>query len=220
MCETCGCQGNVPATSSSIILSATSTSDSMAKTSAPSAPPQPFTERLSDALQHGVQVLVGAQRKPPRRFKSLLNGTWFSHPLHPAITDVPIASWLLAAVFDVIWLISPASFAWAARAAEVAVIVGLLGALGSAITGLTDWSDTYGSERTIGLYHGLLNVAATLLYLVSFILRLQPASGESIAAAVVGFVGLVCVLIAAYLGGEMVFTKGTGVNHTAWETGG
>jgi nitrite reductase/ring-hydroxylating ferredoxin subunit/uncharacterized membrane protein len=220
MCETCGCQGNVPATSSSIILSATSTSDSMAKTSAPSAPPQPFTERLSDALQHGVQVLVGAQRKPPRRFKSLLNGTWFGHPLHPAITDVPIASWLLAAVFDVIWLISPASFAWAARAAEVAVIVGLLGALGSAITGLTDWSDTYGSERTIGLYHGLLNVAATLLYLVSFILRLQPASGESIAAAVVGFVGLVCVLIAAYLGGEMVFTKGTGVNHTAWETGG
>ena len=215
MCETCGC-GNVSATSSSVSLSATSSADSVSEAPTPS---QPFPERLSDALQHGVQVLVGANRKPPRRFKSLLNGTWFGHPLHPAITDVPIAAWMLTAVFDVIWLISPTTFSWAAHGAEVAVLVGLLGALGSAVTGLTDWSDTYGSERTIGLYHGLLNVAATILYLVSFILRLQQSSGENILAAIIGFVGLVSVLIAAYLGGEMVFTKGTGVNHTAWEAG-
>ncbi|HLI07283.1 MAG TPA: Rieske 2Fe-2S domain-containing protein [Ktedonobacteraceae bacterium] len=220
MCETCGCQGNIPATSSGVILSVVS--DSNAGVESPDSPPSPrsFIERLSDALQHGVQVLVGAHRKPPRRFKSLLNGTWFGHPLHPALTDIPITSWLLCAIFDVIWLISPTSFAWAVRAAEVAVIVGLLGAPGSAVTGLTDWSDTYGSERTLGLYHGLLNVTATLLYLVSLILRLQQSSGENIAAAVVGFVGLVAVLVAAYLGGEMVFTKGTGVNHTAWEAGG
>src|SRR5579884_2984289 len=121
MCETCGCQAN----SSSVFVSATSTTDSVVQ---PPTPRPPFVERLSDALQQGVQVVVGSHRKPPRRFKSLLNGTWFGHPLHPAITDVPITSWLLTAVFDVIWLISPASFAWAARAAEVAVIVGLLGA--------------------------------------------------------------------------------------------
>jgi nitrite reductase/ring-hydroxylating ferredoxin subunit len=36
-------------------------------------------------------------------------------------------------------------------------------------------------------------------------------------AAILGFIGLVSVIYAAYLGGEMVFTKGTGVNHTAWE---
>ena len=28
------------------------------------------------------------------------------------------------------------------------------------------------------------------------------------------------MLYAGYLGGEMVFAKGTGVNHTAWEAGG
>lgn len=216
MCETCGCQGNVSGTSSSISISATSATDTVSETPASA---QPFPERLSDALQHGVQVLVGAHRKPPRRFKSLLNGTWFGHPLHPAITDVPIASWMLTAVFDVIWLISPTTYPWAPRGAEVAVLVGLLGALGSAVTGLTDWSDSYGAERTIGLYHALLNVTATILYLVSFILRLLQPSGENLLAAIIGFVGLVCVLIAAYLGGEMVFTKGTGVNHTAWEAG-
>ena len=34
-----------------------------------------------------------------------------------------------------------------------------------------------------------------------------------------GLAGLANVLYAAYLGGDMVFTKGTGVNHTAWEAG-
>ena len=40
-----------------------------------SSAPQPFVERLSDTLQHVIGVLVGAQRKPPRRLKSLLNGS-------------------------------------------------------------------------------------------------------------------------------------------------
>ena len=40
---------------------------------APPPAPQPFTERLSDSLQHAIGVIVGSQRKPPRRLKSLLN---------------------------------------------------------------------------------------------------------------------------------------------------
>lgn len=181
--------------------------------------PQPFAERLSDGLQHIIQVVVGAHRKPPRRLKSLLNGTWLGHPLHPVITDVPITAWITTAVFDVLWLISPVTFAWAARGAEVTVLIGLLAAFGAIVTGLTDWSDTYGAERRVGLNHALFNAIATILYLVSFVLRLVQAPGDSILAAIIGFVGLASVLYAAYLGGDMVFTKGTGVNHTAWEAG-
>ena len=187
---------------------------------APEPEPQPFAERLSDTLQHLIQVVVGSQRKPPRRLKTLLNGTWLGHPLHPVITDVPVTAWVITAVFDVIWLISPTTFAWAARGAEVTVVIGLLGALGAIVTGLTDWSDTYGTERRIGLDHALFNAIATTLYLVSFILRLLAGPGDSIAAAIIGFVGLASVTYAAYLGGDMVFTKGTGVNHTAWEAAG
>jgi nitrite reductase/ring-hydroxylating ferredoxin subunit/uncharacterized membrane protein len=179
--------------------------------------PQPFLERLSDSLQQLIQVVIGSHRQPPRRLRSLLNGTWFGHPLHPAITDVPITAWMLTALFDIIWLISPAHTTWAAYGAFVAVIVGLLGALGAIVTGFADWSDTYGSERRVGLNHSIFNVSATILYLVSFLLRLLAGPGDGIAAALLGFVGLVCVIYAAYLGGEMVFTKGTGVNHTAWE---
>ena len=94
----------------------------------PEQPPQPFAERLSDTLQQWIGAAVGSRRKPPRRLKSLLNGTWFGHPLHPVITDVPVTAWVLTAVFDILWLISGAT--WAAYGAFVAVIVGLLGALG------------------------------------------------------------------------------------------
>jgi nitrite reductase/ring-hydroxylating ferredoxin subunit/uncharacterized membrane protein len=176
-------------------------------------------ERLSDGLQHLIQVVIGSQRKPPRRLRSLLNGTWLGHPLHPVITDIPITAWMLTALFDILWLISPAHNTWAAYGAFVTVIVGLLGALGAIVTGFTDWSDTYGSERRVGLNHSIFNVSATMLYLVSFLLRLLAGPGDGNAAAILGFVGLGCVLYAAYLGGEMVFTKGTGVNHTAWEAG-
>jgi len=179
----------------------------------------PFTDRLSDALQAGIKVVTGANRKPPRRLKTLLSGTWLGHPLHPAITDVPVAAWLIAAVFDVLWLAAPGTAAWAPRGAQALVIAGLLGALGAFVTGITDWSDTYGAERTVGLYHGLLNSAAIVLYAISTVLRFAEASGQSVAGAIVGFVGLAAVLVAAYLGGDMVFAKGTGVNHTAWEAG-
>jgi uncharacterized membrane protein len=182
--------------------------------------PEPFSERLSDRLQHAIKVLIGSSRKPPRRLKSFLNGTWFGHPLHPVITDVPITAWILTAVFDLIWLISPAHNTWAAYGAFVTVIVGLLGALGAVATGFPDWRDTYGSDRNIGLNHALFNASATILYLISFILRLIAGPGDGLATAMIGFAGLICVVCAAYLGGELVFAKGVGVNHTAWEATG
>ena len=190
-----------------------------APTQATPEPPPSMTDRISDALQNLIKALIGSNRRPPRRFKSLLSGTWLGHPLHPAITDIPIGAWSIAALFDIIWLVSPTTNEWAARGAEVAVLIGILGALGAAVTGMADWSDTYGAERTVGLYHAALNTLAVVLYVVSFVLRLTVPTGESIAAAILGFIGVVSVLIAAYLGGDMVFGKATGVNHTVWPEG-
>lgn len=182
----------------------------------PPAPP-PATERVADKLQAIIQGAIGAHRRPPRRLKTLLHGSWLGHPLHPVLTDIPLGAWPLAAIFDLLWLFVPQALPWAPRGSEVLVVVGLLGALGAAVTGMADWSDTYGAERATGLYHGLLNVGATVLYIVSLALRLPTPDGASIAGAIVGFAGLGLLLFAAYLGGDMVFAKGTGVNHTAWE---
>lgn len=181
-----------------------------------SSTPAPFAERFSDAFQNILQKMLGTQNQSSaRHMKSFLNGTWFGHPLHPVITDVPITAWLLTVIFDIAWLISHAS--WAAYGAFVTVIVGLLAALAAVVTGLTDWSDTYGAERSVGLNHALFNSLAFLFYLVSFILRLLAGPGDTIVAFILGLIGLGLVAYAAYLGGDMVFAKGTGVNHTAWE---
>lgn len=193
-------------------MSETSTQSSESS-AAPEQPP--FSERFSDGLQNILQKVLGTQRQSARHLKSFLNGTWLGHPLHPLITDIPIMSWVFVAAFDIIWFISGQT--WAAYAAFVAVIAGLIGAVGAAVTGLTDWSDTYGAERHTGLNHALFNVVALAFYLISFILRLLAGPGDTVIAAILGFIGLISVSYAGYLGGKLVFTYGTGVNHTAWE---
>lgn len=197
----------------------TANNDSPEHTEQDTPAPLPLTDRISDALQNGIKAVIGSNRKPPRLFRTLLNGTFLGHPLHPAITDVPIGAWLIAVIFDIVWLVSPTANAWAARGAEVAVLIGILAAIGAAVTGMADWSDTYGAERTVGLYHAGLNTLALVLYIISFVLRLAVPTSESTLAAICGFFGIIAVLVAAYLGGDMVFGKGTGVNHTAWQEG-
>lgn len=219
-----GVASTAPATSDDAGL----TSDAPTDAPTPSANPsrEPFLERLSDALQHGIKVLVGSNRSSPRLVKSLLSGTYLGHPLHPVVTDIPIGAWLLAAVFDIIWLFAPGASVWAARGAQALVLAGLVGALLAILSGSSDWSDTYGHERRVGLLHGTLNTAATIIYLISAALRfgvsshgldLAPGAAASTAGAIVGFVGLALVIVAAYLGGDLVFTNATGVNHTHFE---
>ncbi|MGH2479114.1 MAG: Rieske 2Fe-2S domain-containing protein [Ktedonobacteraceae bacterium] len=188
------------------------------ETAVAATPPAPFAERLSDWLQGLILKVPGMRRSSPRHLKSFLHGTWLGHPLHPVITDVPITAWVLTALFDIIWLITHTT--WSAYGAFVTVIVGLLAALGAVVTGFADWSDTYGSERRVGLNHALFNALAFVLYILSFVLRLVVGPGDTLIAAILGFIGLISVSYAGYLGGEMVFTKGTGVNHTAWEAAG
>src|SRR6202165_5551025 len=170
-------------------------------------------EPVADLLQ---KVVAGAYKllgKPGRDVKTLLNGTWLGHPLHPVITDIPLGAWTLAVLFDIIYLFK-GTHGWISGA-DLAVFVGLLGALGSALTGYTDWSDTFGRERRVGIAHGLLNTAVIVVYLVSLIIRVTHGSrGLAIALALIGY-GI--VITAAFLGGDLVFSIGTGVNHDAWQ---
>src|SRR6202165_2503468 len=174
---------------------------------------QRWLEPVADLLQ---KVVAGAYKllgKPGRDVKTLLNGTWLGHPLHPVITDIPLGAWTLAVLFDIIYLFK-GTHGWISAAA-LAVFVGLLGALGSALTGYTDWSDTFGRERRVGIAHGLLNTAVIVVYLVSLIIRVTHGSrGLAIVLALIGY-GI--VITAAFLGGDLVFSIGTGVNHHAWQ---
>lgn len=176
-------------------------------------------ERLADTLQNVVNTAVGAKGQGRHPIKTLLNGSWLRHPLHPLLTDVAVGGAVLTVALDIVWLAVPAARVWAPRAAEATVIAAALGFIGAFFTGWTDWSDTYGPERSTGLWHGLLNSGALVLYIVSAILRLQVSDGQSAAAAALGFIAFGTLSVGAYLGGHLVFKFGTNVNHTAWEHG-
>jgi nitrite reductase/ring-hydroxylating ferredoxin subunit len=67
----------------------------------------------------------------------------------------------------------------------------------------------------VGVAHGLINSLAIVLYIISLLVAVT--GGSRGLAIVLAFIGYVLVLSAAYLGGELVYSIGTGVNHHAWQ---
>ncbi|TMD64844.1 MAG: Rieske 2Fe-2S domain-containing protein [Chloroflexi bacterium] len=66
------------------------------------------------------------------------------------------------------------------------------------------------------LHPVLLNGSIAILNLASLVLRLRGKRHAGVALSTTGYV---VSLFSAYLGGELVFAKGIGVNHVAWEGG-
>jgi nitrite reductase/ring-hydroxylating ferredoxin subunit len=64
--------------------------------------------------------------------------------------------------------------------------------------------------------HGLLNIGIAGANIASLALRLTGRRRAGIAVSTVGYL---TTLFSAYLGGELSFAKGIGVNHVAWEGG-
>lgn len=173
---------------------------------------QRWLDSLADPLQNWAHSL---SRFPVwRTIKDALHGTWLGHPVHPVVTDIPIGAWTATMVLDCAWLAAEQSSL--ERAADLTLLLGLTGASVSAVTGFTDWSETDATDRRVGMAHGLLNGGALLANLCSYGLRL---GGKRRAGIVTSSVSYVLTLLAAYLGGELSFAKGIGVNHVAWESG-
>lgn len=169
---------------------------------------QGWLDPAGDWLGRTVANAFAAGGETGRRVKDVLNGVWLGHPLHPVLTDIPVGAWSMAALFDALDTMTPSD---ASRtAASVCVNVGLAGAVAAAITGLTDWSDTNGESRRVGLVHGLLNLTAAGLYAASAIARSrrQDDAGRSTAYA-----GYALASVSAYLGGDLVYHRQIGVDH-------
>lgn len=171
------------------------------------------SDRL-DAIGRWLQEKLTRLWSTPagRRTKDVLNGTWLEHPLHPALTDIPLGAWTVAAACDVVTATGKRDLD---GAADAALAVGIVGAVGAAITGVADWSDTRGAQRRIGLAHAGLNATALVLQVGSFIGRRRGMRGAKVLSAL----GYGTALTAAYLGGDLVFKRGTQVDRNAWSGG-
>lgn len=144
----------------------------------------------------------------PAPVKNALSGTWLGHQLHPLLTDIPIGSWVAAAMLDV------AGAGAYHRAARRLVGFGALAAVPTALAGASDWSESYGPEQRDGLVHALANLTAVTLHAASYLARRRE---RPLAGAVLSAGGLGCMTAAAYLGGHLTYIRGVGVNHTAFQ---
>lgn len=145
----------------------------------------------------------------PGPVKDLLSGTWMGHPAHPMLTDVPIGAWTSALFLDLL------GGARARPTADALVGFGLLTALPTAATGLSELADIVDpEERAVAAAHAAGNVAAVVLYGLSYLVRRRASPRAGIALAMVGGAVLTG---AGFLGGHLAYRRGVGVDHTAFE---
>lgn len=172
---------------------------------------QDWLQPIEEKGQELVQQAIAAAGDHAGTVANALHGVWLKHPVHAAITDVPVGSWTAALVMDVLDARGHHQFG---PGADAAINVGLIGATFAAATGLADWSQTHGKARRIGAMHGVLNSAAATLYVGSSLSRLV---GWRRFGQVLGLFGFGAVVAGAYLGGALAYNQKIGVNHAPLE---
>ena len=151
---------------------------------------------------------LGALLRPLGPIKDLLHGRWLGHPLHAAVTDVPIGALTVTLVLDV---------AGQPAAADIALIVGIATMVVSALTGAADYVDTDGLARTRATVHSTLMVVALVLFVVSLVTR---GGADRTLPIVLAGLGYLLVLAGAFVGGDVAYVLGNMVSRHAFRRGG
>ena len=137
----------------------------------------------------------------------------FGHPVHPMLVVFPLGLLATAVIFDILYLLFGNRLL--PTASYYMIAAGVLGGLLAAIFGFIDWLALPNGSRAknIGLWHGLGNVVVTGLFAVSWLLRgnnvdFIPAGP----ALILSFAATALALITAWIGGELVYRLGVGVD--------
>jgi nitrite reductase/ring-hydroxylating ferredoxin subunit len=168
---------------------------------------------LSDWLTAALGP-VRERHQDNRAVELLHGGRWVGHPLHPALSDLPIGLWAGVMVLDAMDR-DPAPRRGIDAAGKLSA-AGILAAGATALTGLNDWTVSNDQDRRVGLFHGLLNTAGLGLQCASLGTRVAGHRGTARALAAAS---LMVTAAAGYLGGHLVFTKGVMVSRVAWADG-
>jgi nitrite reductase/ring-hydroxylating ferredoxin subunit/uncharacterized membrane protein len=144
--------------------------------------------------------------------RDLLHGTWLGHPLHPALTDLPIGFWTSA------WLLDLTGRAETRTAARHLTGLGVLTAVPTIVSGAADWValGEASRPRRVGAVHAVANGTATVLYAASWLARRKGGHTKGVA---LGMAGAAAATAGGFLGGHLAYRNGAGVDRTADEQG-
>ncbi len=131
------------------------------------------------------------------------------HPMHPMLVVFPIGLWIFSFVCDLIHLLLSPNPIWS-DVAFYCIGGGIVGALLAAIPGFIDYlSLTDTRTKKIATYHLVLNLVGVVLFAANFGLR-YTGRGDSL-PIIISAITLVGVGISGWLGGELVYVHGVGV---------
>src|SRR5438270_9823960 len=63
---------------------------------------QEWLDSAADTVQMAVASAFDSAGTVGQEVKDVLHGTWLGHPLHPALTDVPVGAWAAAVVMEAV----------------------------------------------------------------------------------------------------------------------
>ncbi|MBI4319474.1 MAG: Rieske 2Fe-2S domain-containing protein [Chloroflexi bacterium] len=171
-----------------------------------------WLDPLGDALGNLISRWKATGGDNATQVLDFLHGVWLEHPQHPALTDATIGAWTVGFLADALDAAAPSENL--KQCADGSIALGVISGLGTAATGLADWHHLGGRSRRLGLMHGVLNLSALSLYTAALALRCakRRSAGRNLAMVAYGVAS-----VSAYLGGELVFGAGVGVNRGAWE---
>lgn len=148
--------------------------------------------------------------RPMLPIRDLLNGRWLGHPLHAALTDIPIGMLLGAVFLDLVG--QP-------TAADIVLLGTIVFMVLSALSGLADYSDTSGTALTRATLHATLMVAALLILIVSAVMRAGGPADRTVPIAL-SIVGFLIVTAGAFVGGDVAYVFGNMVSRHAFRGAG
>lgn len=174
---------------------------------------QAWLDRPSYRLENVLSLGYNAFGRARNRVTNTLHGVWLGHPVHPPLASLASGVLGTTVALDVLHAASGRhrELLEAARLARFTLGMGILVNLGAALTGMTDWQHTHEKDRRVGLVHGLLNSAATALYVLSWMDR---GRGRLLRAGLTSTVGYGISLGSGYLGGHLVFASGLGTDQS------
>ena len=155
----------------------------------------------ADLVEQKLRPLVGEQGR-----QDLLTGRWLGHPVHPVLVIMPVSCWTGATLLDLI------GGRRGRRPARRLLLVGTLMAAPAAAAGAADWIDTRGAERRVGLVHAGANSVAVALFGLSWWKRRRGG----LSGTMLSMLGMAIASGSAYLGGHLSYSRGVGVNTTAF----
>jgi uncharacterized membrane protein len=133
------------------------------------------------------------------------------HPVHPVLTDFPMALLSTVVLWDVVALVTGTALWWALAFWTLAL--GAIALLPTAATGFWDFlalpSDSPAGSTAVR--HMVAVLVAGALYVASLLVRGGPSPPEGasgVLAPVLSGAGLVALVIGGRLGGALVFRHG------------